>query len=270
MSSLSRPSAPIGTLLREWRQRRRYSQLALACDAGISPKHLSFVESGRARPSRGMLLHLAERLDVPPRERNLLLLAAGFAPAFEERSLDNPDLVAVRDAVSFILAGHEPYPALAVDRHWTLVAANKGVAPFLALAKPNLLEPPVNVLRLSLHPDGLAPHIDNLAQWRAHTLTRLARQVEHTGDVVLRDLLAELRRYGPGGTAHTIADIDVTPVVFPLRLRTGDRLLSFITTTMLFGTPLDVTSSELAIESFFPADAATAEAFGRSSSGGSA
>lgn len=268
MTSLARSPAPVGTLLREWRQRRRYSQLVLACDAGISPRHVSFVESGRARPSREMLLHLSERLDAPLRERNLMFLAAGFAPMFKERSLDSPELAAVREAMGLVLAAHEPYPALAVDRHWTLVSANRGVAPLLALARPALLRTPVNVLRLSLHPAGLAPHIDNLTQWRAHTFARLGKQIEQTGDRVLMDLLTELRAYPAGNGGMSTMEVETASVVVPLKLRTAAGTLSFISTTMLFGTPLDVTSAELAIESFFPADAATAAAYGRPAEGG--
>lgn len=251
----------IGDLLREWRQRRRYSQLALACDAEISSKHLSFVESGRSQPSREMVLRLAERLEVPLRERNTLLLAAGFAPVFKERTLEHPDLASVRRAVDMVLAGHEPYPALAIDRHWTLVAANGGVAPLLASAAPSLLQPPVNVLRLSLHPEGLAPQIANLAQWRSHLLARLRQQIDLTADRVLIDLLHELRGYPtPGGEVDHLGDEPAGHMVVPLRLTTARGTLAFISTTMIFGTPIDVTSSELAIESFFPADVATTDA----------
>ena len=258
-------------MLREWRQRRRYSQLALACDADISPKHLSFVESGRAQPSREMLLHLAERLEVPLRQRNALLLSAGFAPMFNERPLEHPDLASLRQAIDVVLKGHEPYPALALDRHWTLVAANRGVAALLAGAAPPLLAPPVNVLRLSLHPEGLAPRIINLAQWRAHLFARVRHQIELNADRVLVSLLDELRGYPDGeGAGNGQVEEQVAPqFVVPLRLRTEQGVLSFISTTMIFGAPLDVTSSELAIESFFPADALTSAALtsGRSEDG---
>ena len=259
----------LGALLREWRQRRRLSQLALALKADISQRHLSFVESGRAQPSRDMVLHLAEQLDVPLRERNRLLLAAGYAPVYGERPLDDPALDAARRAVERVLQGHEPYPALAIDRHWTLLAANRAVAVFLAGVDPPLLEPPVNVLRVSLHPRGLAPRIVNLPQWRAHLLERLQRQVEVSADPVLEDLLAELRSYPVPPPAAYRADAtaaaarDDSGVFVPLQLVTDDGVLSAISTTTVFGTPVDVTLAELAIEAFFPADPATAEALRR-------
>jgi transcriptional regulator with XRE-family HTH domain len=250
----------VGPLLREWRERRRLSQLALACDAEISARHLSFVETGRAQPSRDMVLRLAERLDVPLRERNGLLVAAGFAPLYQQRPLDDPALDAARQAVDLVLAGHEPYPALAIDRHWTLVAANRSVMPLLAGVSPQLLTPPVNVLRLSLHPEGVVTRILNAVEWRAHILERLRRQVVSGGDATLRALLDELRGYpapAGGGTAH--ASIEPGGAIVPLTLATDAGVLSFISTTTVFGTPMDITLAELAIESFFPADAATAE-----------
>src|SRR6185312_1592198 len=190
----SRP-VHVGEHLREWRQRRHLSQLDLAVEAEISSRHLSFVETGRALPSREMVLHLAEQLEIPLRERNVLLVAAGFAPVFVERSLDDPALQAARKAVDLVLAGHEPYPALAVDRHWTLVAANRAVGRLIGGADASLLQPPVNVLRLSLHPKGLAPRIANLPEWRAHLLARLRRQVEVSADPVLAELMRELSAY---------------------------------------------------------------------------
>ena len=260
-SSLPASQTSVGHLLREWRQRRRYSQLALAYDAEISPKHLSFVESGRSQPSREMVLRLAERLEMPLRERNALLLAAGFAPVFKERTLDHPDLAAVRRAVDLVLTGQEPYPALVIDRHWTLVAANRGVAPLLAGADEDLLQPPANVLRLSLHPRGLAPRIANLVQWRAHLFARLHQQIERTVDPVIVELLQELRSYPmPGAGPREVEGEAAAHMVVPLKLITPSGTLAFISTTMIFGTPVDVTSSELAIESSFPADAQTAEA----------
>jgi transcriptional regulator with XRE-family HTH domain len=254
--------SPLGTLLREWRQRRHLSQLALALKADISQRHLSFVESGRAQPSRDMVLHLAEQLGVPLRERNRLLLAAGYAPVFHERPLHDPALDPARRAVERVLQGHEPYPALAVDRHWTLLAANRSVAVFLSDVDPSLLAPPANVLRASLHPRGLAPRIVNFAQWRAHLLERLQHQVELSGDQVLEDLLAELRSYPLPSTRNhprRITAHEDAGVFVPMQLSAGDAVLSFISTTTVFGTPVDVTLAEIALECFFPADAATAE-----------
>jgi len=252
---------PIGDHLREWRQRRRLSQLDLALEADISAKHLSFLETGRAQPSREMVLHLAERLDVPLRERNVLLLSAGYAPIYAQRALDDPALRQARQAVDLVLKGHEPYPALAVDRHWTLIAHNAAVPALMASADPTLLQPPVNVLRLSLHPNGLAPRIANLPEWRAHLLMRLRQQIDVTADGELIRLLDELSGYpAPGGgkaPRGTVKD-EYAGVVVPLQFNTGAGVLSFFSTTTIFGTPVDVTLSELAIESFFPADAATA------------
>jgi transcriptional regulator with XRE-family HTH domain len=258
-------SHPVGTLLRDWRQRRRMSQLDLACEAEISTRHLSFLETGRSQPSRDMLLHLAERLEVPLRERNLLLIAAGYAPVFPERSLDDPALQDAWRAISLVLAGHEPYPALAIDRHWTLRAANSGVAPLLAGIPAALLQQPVNVLRLSLHPEGLAPRIVNLAEWRAHVLVRLRRQIDLSGDPVLVELLAELAAYplARGRTGPPPAERSHAEAVVSLQLITPAGQLNFFSTTMIFGTPIDITLSELALESFFPADEATAETMRR-------
>jgi transcriptional regulator with XRE-family HTH domain len=248
-----------GPLLREWRQRRRLSQLDLANDAEVSARHLSFVETGRSQPSRDMVLHLAERLDIPLRERNQLLIAAGYAPLFPQRALDDPALDSARKAVDLVLAGHEPYPAIAIDRHWTLVAANRAIAPFLAAEDATLLEPPINVLRLSLHPKGLAPRIANLAEWRAHLLDRLRRQVDVSGDATLLALLDELRAY-PAPAATFTHRRDLGGVAIPLEFITPHGVLSFISTTTIFGTPIDVTLSELAIEAFFPANAETSRA----------
>jgi transcriptional regulator with XRE-family HTH domain len=252
---------PVGSLLREWRQRRRMSQLELALGADVSARHVSFVETGRSVPSREMLLHLAERLEVPLRERNALLLSAGYAPAFRERSLSDPALAAARQAVERVLAGHEPYPALAVDRYWSLLASNQAAARLLAGVSPALLQPPVNVLRLSLHPDGMAPRIANLAEWRAHLLARLGHQVDLTADPVLVDLVNELRAYPvpEGGEPEAPGpEVAASSVLVPLRLATPVGMLSFISTTTVFGTPVEVTLQELALETFFPADAVTA------------
>ena len=247
----------VGDLLRDWRQRRRFSQLDLAGEAEVSTRHLSFVESGRAQASREMLLRLADRLAMPLRMRNRLLAAGGYAPLHPERGLDAPDMAAARAAVDAVLNGHAPYPALAVDRHWTLVAANAAVGPLLQGAAAWLLAPPVNVLRLSLHPDGLAPRIENLAEWRHHLLERLRAQAEAAGDPVLDALHAELSALpGRGGQARPRG---AAPVAVPLELRVPgmDRPLSFLSTTTVFGTATDVTLSELALECFYPADEET-------------
>jgi transcriptional regulator with XRE-family HTH domain len=251
---------PFGAHLRHWRQHRRLSQLDLAGEADISTRHLSFVETGRSVPSREMVLRLAERLDVPLRERNALLVAAGYAPMYRERPLADPALGAARQAVELILKSHEPYPALAVDRHWNLLAANRMLPHLLAGADPSLLQGAVNVLRLSLHPKGLAPNILNLGQWRQHLFERLRQQINATGDATLADLLEELRSYPvPAGADDMHLDGEHVGVVMPLLFQSGGRVLRFISTTTVFGSPVDVTLQELALETFFPADAATGE-----------
>jgi transcriptional regulator with XRE-family HTH domain len=246
--------SPVGEHLRDWRQRRRMTQLDLALEAEISPKHLSFVETGRAQPSRQMVLHLAEQLDIPLRERNAILVAAGYAPVYPERALDAPDLAAVRRAVDLVLKGHEPFPALVVDRHWNLVAANAAAAAFM-VTDPELLTPPVNVLRMSLHPRGLAPRIINLTEWRAHILDRLRRQIDATADPALEALHGEIKAYpAPPAAVGAAHGVDYGGVAVPLRLQTEAGVLAFISTMTVFGTPVDVTVSELALETFFPAD----------------
>lgn len=245
----------VGELLREWRLRRRMSQLLLATEAEISTRHLSFVESGRSLPSREMVMHLAERLDVPLRERNALLVAAGYAPLYRERALDDPQLTAAREAVELVLRGHEPYPALAIDRHWNIVAANASLAPLVGDASPALLAAPVNALRLSLHPEGIAPRIVNWHAWRAHLLARLQRQIEASADPVLLALHDELAAYpAPQHALPAAAEPVLHAIAVPLRIRTALGELSFYSTTTVFGTPVDITLSELAIEAFFPAD----------------
>jgi len=253
---------PIGEQLRSWRQRRHLSQLELASDADISTRHLSFLETGRAQPSREMVLKLAEQLQVPLRQRNMLLVAAGFAPVFPQRLLDHPALLAAREAVDLVLAAHEPFPALAVDRSWTMVTANRAVMPLLQGIDPSLLKPPVNVLRLSLHPKGLAPRIANLTEWRNHLLARLRAQISVSADATLAALLEELRLYPTHGASSGRAppERDYAGIVVPLELVTPAGTLAFFSTTTVFGTPIDVTLSELAVEAFFPADAATAKA----------
>jgi transcriptional regulator with XRE-family HTH domain len=244
-----------GDLLRHWRLERRLSQLELAGRAETSARHLSFIETGRANPSRTMVAHLCEHLEIPLRDRNRLLLAAGFAPAYAEPSLDTPAMDAVRGAMRQILTGHEPYPALAIDQSWNMIDANAGIAPMLEGIDPTLLTTPANALRLSLHPDGMAPRIINLAEWRGHIFERLSRQIEVTGAPDLIELRDELRGY-PGG-AIELGLPEPDQAVVPLRMRHHDHELSFISVTTVFGTPMNVTVAELAIESFFPADEET-------------
>ena len=254
------PSRPVGEQLRGWRQRRHMSQLDLAGVAEISTRHLSFVETGRAEPSREMLLRLCERLDVPLRDRNALLLAAGFAPMFKERKLDEPGLRQASAVVERILNGHAPYPALAVDRHWNVVLANKAVAPLLEGVAAFLMEPPMNVLRLSLHPRGIASRIVNFGEWRAHLLARLHAKFVASADPTLAALLREL-----ADLPVPLHDTDSPPhrcgsIAVPLQLRTDRGVLNFISMTTVFGSPVDTTLSELALEVFFPADDATTQA----------
>ncbi|HEU0217241.1 MAG TPA: helix-turn-helix transcriptional regulator [Stellaceae bacterium] len=257
----------IGHHLRSWRQRRRMSQLDLACEADISTRHVSFLETGRSRPSRDMVLHLAERLDVPLRERNVLLVAAGFAPVFPERPLDDPMLATARAAVDLVLAAHEPYPALAVDRHWTLIAANKASARVMGGISPELSKPPVNVLRIALHPEGLARRTANFAEWRGDLLARLRRQVDMTGDPTLAALYDELAAYPAPHPTSPPPMPNPNAVAIPFRLLTDSGVLSFLSTITVFGTPVDVTVSEVAIETFLPADRETAEALRRMAAG---
>ncbi|MEU9506212.1 helix-turn-helix transcriptional regulator [Micromonospora sp. NPDC048170] len=247
--------APVGALLRQWRRRRGLSQLALAVGAEVSTRHLSFLETGRSAPSREMVLRLAEHLDVPLRDRNRLLLAAGYAPVYSHAPLDSPELRRVLDAVRRVLRAHEPYPAVAVDRRWNLVAGNAALPLLTEGVAAHLLRPPANALRLTLHPEGMAPRIANLAEWRAHLLGRLRRHLGLTADAELTALHDELRGY-PGGPDAGLPRAG--DVVVPLRLRHAGGELAFLSTVSTFGTPLDVTVEELSIESFFPADDATA------------
>jgi len=250
--------SPVGELLRQWRERRRISQLDLSIEADVSTRHLSFVETGRSQPSRDMVLRLADSLDVPLRERNHLLLAAGYAPVYGEASLSAPQMAAVRQAIRLVLEAHEPFPAVVVDRAWNLVDANAAVELLTAGADPRLLEPPVNVLRLALHPDGVAPRIVNLGEWRAYLLARLRREIAVSADERLIELLDELREYP--GDKPGIAVPGSGDVVVPLRIHTELGELRLLSTVATFGTPLDVTVAELSIESFFPANPETAEA----------
>jgi len=245
---------PFGEHLRHWRQHRRLSQLDLAMEAAISTRHLSFVETGRSVPSREMVLRLSERLDIPLRERNTLLVAAGYAPMYRERALDDPALSPARQAVELILKSHEPYPAIAIDRHWNLIAANSVVPHMLAGVDPALLQAPMNVLRLSLHPQGLAPKIANLAQWRRHLFERVRQQIAASADPVLVQLLEELQAYPTPEGADLQLDGEHPGVVMPFQFKAPQGVLSFISTITIFGTPVDVTLQELAMETFFPAD----------------
>jgi len=239
--------------LRRWRQRRRLSQLDLATDADISARHLSFVETGRSQPSRDMVLHLAEQLKVPPRERNVLLVAAGYAPVYVERPLHDPGLAAARGAIDAVLERQKPYPAFALDRHYNVVASNDALPILYEGCAAELLQPPVNTLRLSLHPQGLASRVENLAEWRAHALHRLAQQVDLTADPKLLELVREIQSY-PAPQQEVVPNNDV---FLPFRLRTSVGVISFFTTSMFFGTPIDITLTELTLECFFPADSET-------------
>ncbi|WP_418961164.1 helix-turn-helix domain-containing protein [Streptomyces tritici] len=250
---------PVGVLLRRWRERRRRSQLDVSLAAEVSTRHLSCVETGRAAPSRDMIRRLCDELDVPLRERNALYLAGGFAPVHAERSFT--DLGVARAAVEAVLTGHEPNPALAVNVRWELVAANRAVAPFFGDVDFGT-EQPFNVLKATLHPDGLAGRIINLAQWRAHVLRRVRRQLERTADAGLAELLAELNSYpspasAAGGSAAAVDDA-AHDLVVPLRLATDYGELALLYTTTVFGSPRDVTLDEIAVETFFPANPGTA------------
>jgi transcriptional regulator with XRE-family HTH domain len=255
--NVAAPTQGVGDLLRDWRHRRRISQLDLGLEADVSARHISFVETGRSRPSRELILHLAEQLEVPLRERNTLLLAGGYAPAYDETPLDADSMGPAREALDQILAGHEPFPAVIVDRHWDAIAFNGPTQAMLAGVAPELLEPPVNAMRVALHPGGLAPQIANLGEWSAHLLTRLRRQRAMAPDPVLAELIEELRGY-PGINDPASVAVEPAELLFvPLRIRALGEELSFLNTIATFGTALDITLAELSIESSFPADATT-------------
>lgn len=257
----SAPPPSFGEHLRHWRQRRRFSQMDMAHVAEVSTRHLSCVETGRASPSREMVLRLVERLDVPLRERNAWLVAAGFAPMYRARPLQDPEMAPARAAVQRILECHEPWPALAMDRHWNLVMHNRLVPLLMQGAAPELLQGPVNVLRLSLHPQGLAPRIANLRQWREHLFERLRQQIRATGDAVLATLLEELKSYpDASGSAAVELPGEHPGVLMPFQFHTPHGVLQLVSTTTVFGSPVDITLQELAMETFFPADEATATA----------
>jgi transcriptional regulator with XRE-family HTH domain len=246
---------PVGKLLRGWRERRRLTQLDLALRAEVSARHLSFIETGRSRPTSEMILRLAQHLGVPLRERNMLLLSGGYAPAYPANGLGDPPMSAVHEAIEHVLRAHEPFPAVVIDARWELVAGNDAVPVLTEGAAPALLEPPVNVLRLSLHPDGMASRIANLAEWRAHLLDRLDRDIESAADPALIAIRDELAAYP---SPRPASPPDSQAILVPLRLRAHGTVLSLFSTTTVFGTPRDITLSELAIESFYPADAPTA------------
>ncbi|KRC54044.1 XRE family transcriptional regulator [Nocardioides sp. Root79] len=244
-------NATAGVLIREWRQRRHLSQLELASRADVSTRHLSWIETGRSRPTSAMVMRLCDHLEVPLREQNHVLLAAGHAPAHPEHQLSDPPMAEANAALETILRGHQPYPALVVDRHWELISANDAAYAFLDGVDADLLEPPINVVRLSIHPRGLGGRIVNLAEWRAHLAERLRREYDASGDAELGALLAEV-------SAGGVEPVESSALVVPLQLRMPDgSVLSFITTTTVFGTPREVTLSELAIEAFYPADEET-------------
>lgn len=258
MTSVRPVQRPFGDLLRQWREHRRLSQLELSMQAEVSARHLSFVETGRSTPSRDMVIRLCERLDVPLRERNQLLVAAGYAPVYSQTALESPQMSSVLSAIQHVLSGHEPFPAAVVDRNWNLVEQNSGFQLFTHGVDPELLNSPVNVLRLALHPNGLADRIVNIAEWRAHVLSRLRRRIEVTADPGVTALYEEVRAY-PGEWAEPeIVLPGPGDIVVPLRISDGGRELAFFLAVAGFGTPLDVTMAELTIEVFFPADAETA------------
>jgi transcriptional regulator with XRE-family HTH domain len=260
-TALAHPGAtptPIGELLRGWRRRRSLSQLELALEADVSSRHVSFLETGRARPSREMVLRLAEHLDIPLRERNGLLLAAGYAPQYVERSLDEPEMAPIHEALDRFLRAHEPYPAVILDRHYNLVSANDAVAVLTDGIAPELVEPPANALRATLHPRGMAPRILNLPEWSAHLLQRLRRQVAITGDPELEQLYDELSSYPDVCLEAPHDERTANEIVLPLRMRDGERELAFFSTVSTFGTAVEITLAELMIEAFYPANAATA------------
>jgi transcriptional regulator with XRE-family HTH domain len=258
MTTAVSPAPRFGELLRDWRRRRSVSQLELSLDSEISARHLSFVETGRSKPSREVVVRLAETLDVPLRERNTLLLAAGYAPLYGERPLESEEMAPVRAALDRFLRAHEPYPALVVDRQHNLIAANDALDALTEGCAAELLAPPANAMRIALHPQGMAPRTANLAEWSAHLLARVRRAAAITGDPALEQLYEELSGYPGVVSDASAAERAGAEIVVPLRLREGERELAFISTLSTFGTAVDITLSELAIEAFYPANAETA------------
>ncbi|WP_405700257.1 helix-turn-helix domain-containing protein [Streptomyces sp. NBC_00069] len=251
---------PVGALLRTWRERRGISQLELAGRADSSSRHISFIETGRSRPSEGMLLRLADRLDVPVRERNALLLAAGYAPRYAQTPLDDPSMEALREGLERLLTGYEPYPALVVDATYQVVAANRGIAMLLDGLPEHLLVPPLNTMRITLHPEGLAPRIRNFAEWRGHLLAQMERQIALARSAPLNALYEEVSAYPVADRPQDAAPEEAVPqIALPLVIEYDGHLLSFVSSIATFNTPMDVTVAELAIETLLPADAATAK-----------
>lgn len=249
----------VGPLLRGWREQRRISQLELALRADSSARHISFIETGRSRPSEEMILRLAEHLDVPVRERNVLLLAAGYAPRYAQTALDDPAMDALREGVERLLEGYEPYPALVVDGTYTVMAANRGISMLLEGVAERLLVPPLNAMRLTLHPEGLAPRIRNLRAWRADLLAQMERQIALARSPELRKLYDEVTGYPlPEGAEGEEEQRSPVPLALPLLIEHEGRVLSFVSSIATFNTPMDVTVAELAIETFLPADRETA------------
>ncbi|MFF8411312.1 helix-turn-helix domain-containing protein [Streptomyces omiyaensis] len=251
----------VGPLLRGWRERRRLSQLELALRADSSARHISFVETGRSRPSEEMILRLAEHLDVPMRDRNALLLAGGYAPRYTESTLDAPELGTLREGIARLLRGYEPYPALVVDGSYTVVAANRAIGLLLEGLPEHLLTPPMNAMRITLHPEGLAPRIRNLREWRGHLMAQMERQIAYARSDALRAVYEEVTAYPlPEPSAHDVPDPEPYPYfALPLRIEHDGRVLSFVSSISTFNTPMDVTVAELAIETLLPADPATVE-----------
>ncbi|TXS47974.1 helix-turn-helix domain-containing protein [Streptomyces sp. OR43] len=251
----------VGPLLRSWRERRRISQLELALRADSSARHISFIETGRSRPSEEMVLRLAGHLDVPVRERNALLVVAGYAPRFTETALDDPAMGALREGMDRLLQGYDPYPAFVVDGLYTVVAANQGMTRMLDGVAEHLLAPPLNAMRLTLHPEGLAPRIRNLREWRADLLAQMERQIALVRSAELRALYEEVAGYpvdGPADGVDGSSPSSSVPFALPLVIEHGEQVLSFVASIATFNTPMDVTVAELAIETLLPADAATA------------
>jgi transcriptional regulator with XRE-family HTH domain len=257
--AIASPAGTIGDLLRDWRQRRRLSQLDLAVEAQVSPRHLSFVETGRSQPSRELVIDLADQLEVPLRERNAMLMAAGYAPVYRETPLETAEMTPVREALDRLLGGHEPFPAVVTNRRWDLISANRPAQALLSQGvAPDLLAPPINTLRVCMHPGGLAPRIVNFSEYSAHLMEQLHRQAVLTADPTLYELEKEFRGYP--GVRETDSHDPMSALFVPFVLRAGDAELSFFSTLTTFGTALDITMAELTIEALFPADAATAAA----------